>query len=223
MNHYHIVTIFVIFFFPQPTPAPVPRCSPFFIINKLAEFNNLMSDSNPYFPTPPCEYGNAMNALRAGDFRSVFVLAEPAKIPLHNFYELVWFMKTGFPRFLRMVTGKQKFITDPKILRERYKHHTPYPRTVQLGQGTKRRPEIIDNFDAYKFVVGDKIRTLAREGPDKYHKPYTPQGPLPGSNKATLSKPSKPRELTRNQPRPQNLISSGQGGWRPIVSPYTSG
>ena len=82
-----------------------------FIINKLAEFNNLMSDSNPYFPMPPCEYGNAMNALRAGDFRSVFVLAEPAKIPLHNFYELVWFMKTGFPRFLRMVTGKQKFIT----------------------------------------------------------------------------------------------------------------
>ena len=115
----------VIFFFPLPTPAPVPRCSPLFIINKLAEFNNLMSDSNPYFPVPPCEYGNAMNALRAGDFRSVFVLAEPTKIPLHNFYELVWFLKTGFPRFMRMVTGKQKFITNPKILRERYKHHTP--------------------------------------------------------------------------------------------------
>ena len=114
----------VIFFFPLPTPAPVPRCSPFFIINKLAEFNNLMSDSNPYFPMPPCEYGNTMNALRAGDFRSVFVLAEPAKIPLHNFYELVWFLKTGFPRFMRMVTGKEKFFTDQKILRERYKHHT---------------------------------------------------------------------------------------------------
>ena len=114
----------VIVFFPLPTPAPVPRCSPFFIINKLAEFNNLMSDSNPYFPMPPCEYGNAMNALRAGDFRSVFVLAEPAKIPLHNFYELVWFLKTGFPRFMRMVTGKEKFFTDQKILRERYKHYT---------------------------------------------------------------------------------------------------
>ena len=49
-----------------------------------------------------------------------------------------------------------------------------YARTVQLGQGTKRRPEIIDNFDAYKSVVGGKIGDLLREGPDKYHKPYTP-------------------------------------------------
>lgn len=235
MNHYHIVTIFVIFFFPLPTPAPVPRCSPLFIINKLAEFNNLMSDSNPYFPVPPCEYGNAMNALRAGDFRSVFVLAEPTKIPLHNFYELVWFLNTGFPRFMRMVTGKQKFITKPKILRERYKHHTPYTRTVQLGQGTKRRPEIIDNFAAYKSVVGGKIRALLREGPDKYNKPYTPQGPLLGSKKARKPVPSKSRANNIHQPQPQpqprprprpetvTLATSGQGGWRPIVSPYTSG
>ena len=43
-----------------------------------------------------------------------------------------------------------------------------------MGQGTKRRPEIIDNFEAYKSVVGGKISALVREGPDKYNKPYTP-------------------------------------------------
>ena len=105
--------------------APVPRCSPFIIINKLAEFNNLMSDSNPYFPMPPCEYGGWRQALARGDLRSVFVLAEPAKIPLHNFYEFVWFLKTGLPRLARMITGKQKFVTDGRILREGYQHHTP--------------------------------------------------------------------------------------------------
>ena len=110
---------------PSPAPAPVPRCSPFIIINKLAEFNNLMSDSNPYFPMPPCEYGGWRQALARGDLRSVFVLAEPAKIPLHNFYEFVWFLKTGLPRLARMITGKQKFVTDGRILREGYQHHTP--------------------------------------------------------------------------------------------------
>ena len=37
-------------------PAPVPRCSPFIIINKLAEWSNLKSDANHYFPVPPCKY-----------------------------------------------------------------------------------------------------------------------------------------------------------------------
>lgn len=174
---------------PHPTPAPVPRCSPFIIINKLAEFNNLMSDSNPYFPMPPCEYGSWQNALAKGDFRSVFVLAEPQKIPLHNFYEFIWFLKTGFPRFLRFLTGKQKFITDDKILREGYQHHTPwvrgftykclyllsrYVRTRQLGENTLRRPEIIDNKRTYKSVILDKIGQLLTRGPDKKRGPYTP-------------------------------------------------
>ena len=123
---YDNVLCFQVFLYlPSPTPAPVPRCSPFIIINKLAEFNNLMSDSNPYFPMPPCEYGSWQNALAKGDLRSIFVLAEPQKIPLHNFYEFVWFWKTGLPRFLRFITGKQKFITDQKILREGYSHYTP--------------------------------------------------------------------------------------------------
>ena len=122
---HHYLLLQVLMLLPQPTPAPVPRCSPFIIINKLAEFNNLMSDSNPYFPMPPCEYGSWQNALRKGDFRSVFVLAEPQKIPLHNFYEFIWFLKTGLPRIARFLTGKQKFITDNRILREGYQHHTP--------------------------------------------------------------------------------------------------
>ena len=40
----------VLLLLPTPTPAPVPRCSPFVFINKLAEFSNIWSDSNPYFP-----------------------------------------------------------------------------------------------------------------------------------------------------------------------------
>ena len=45
----------VLALFVQPTPAPVPRCSPMIIINKLAESSNILSDSNPYFPVPPCK------------------------------------------------------------------------------------------------------------------------------------------------------------------------
>jgi len=183
---YYVITAFVFLHLPSPAPAPVPRCSPFIIINKLAEFNNLMSDSNPYFPMPPCEYGGWRQALARGDLRSVFVLAEPAKIPLHNFYEFVWFLKTGLPRLARMITGKQKFVTDGRILREGYQHHTPYVRTRQLGENTRRRPEIIDNKRTYNSVVSGKIRQLLRRGPDKRRGPYTPQGPLPGRRSLAL-------------------------------------
>ncbi len=44
-----------------------------------------------------------MEALEAGDNRAVWVTAEPHKIPLHNFYEFIWFLKTGGPR---LVTGQ---------------------------------------------------------------------------------------------------------------------
>ena len=127
-EHYFLLTCFlfqVLFCFPQPTPAPVPRCSPFLFINKWAEFNSFWSDSNPYFPLPPCEYGGPLQALAAGDIKAVSVLASPLKIPRHNFYELVWFLKTGFPRLVRMITGKEKLITDPRILREGYKQAGP--------------------------------------------------------------------------------------------------
>ena len=52
-----------------PAPAPVPRCSPFIFINKLAEWTNVWSDSNPYFPVPPCEYGGPLEALARGDLQ----------------------------------------------------------------------------------------------------------------------------------------------------------
>ena len=59
------------------------------------------------------------------NFRSVFILAEPAKIPLHNLYEFVWLLKTGIPRMLRILAGNEAFIADPKILKEGYEHYTP--------------------------------------------------------------------------------------------------
>ena len=77
------------------------RCSPYIIINKLVESNSWTSDSNAYFPVPPCEYGGPREALAAGDYKAVFVMAEPEKIPRHNFYEGLWFMKTGLPRMVR--------------------------------------------------------------------------------------------------------------------------
>ena len=76
------------------------RCSPYIIINKLVESNSWTSDSNAYFPVPPCEYGGPREALAAGDYKAVFVMAEPEKIPRHNFYEGLWFMKTGLPRMV---------------------------------------------------------------------------------------------------------------------------
>ena len=46
------------------------------------------------------EYGGWQEAIDAGDYRAVFVFAEPLKIPRHNFYEFVWLLKTGLPRYV---------------------------------------------------------------------------------------------------------------------------
>jgi len=110
----------------------------------------------------------------------VFVTSQPLNIPLHNLYEFVWLLKTGFPRMVRILAGKEPFEYDTDILREGYQHYTPYVRTGQLGHGTKRRPEIIDNKRTYKAVLGDKVGQLVREGPDKFPTAFTPQGQLPG-------------------------------------------
>ena len=56
------------------------------------------------------EYGGWREALDAEDYRSVFVLAEPAKIPRHNFYEFVWLLKTGGPR----VVSKEREMQNQK-------------------------------------------------------------------------------------------------------------
>ena len=58
-------------------------------------------------------------------FRSVFLLAEPLKIPLHNLYEFVWLLKTGIPRMLRILAGNEAFVADSQILKEGYDHSTP--------------------------------------------------------------------------------------------------
>ena len=57
-----------------------------------------MQISNTVYVHFSGEYGGWREALDAEDYRSVFVLAEPAKIPRHNFYEFVWLLKTGGPR-----------------------------------------------------------------------------------------------------------------------------
>ena len=112
-------------FMVRPVPAPVPRCSPLYLINKVVEATNWASDSNPYFPVPPCEYGGPLAALRAGDLDSVFVSYRKANVPRHNIYEFFWFWKTGLPRLWRMITGRQQFYVDKNILAEKYQHYTP--------------------------------------------------------------------------------------------------
>ena len=66
-----------------------------------------------------------MAALTKGDIRSVLVTSQPLNIPLHNLYEFVWLLKTGFPRMVRILAGKEPFIYDTKILREGFQHSTP--------------------------------------------------------------------------------------------------
>jgi len=165
----------VLCLFVQPTPAPVPRCSPYIIINKLVESNSWTSDSNTYFPVPPCEYGGPREALAAGDYKAVFVMAEPEKIPRHNFYEGLWFMKTGLPRMMRYLAGGEKYYFSRDILNEGYQHSTPHVRTHQLGRPTIRNPTVMDSQKLYDSVVKGKIRDLAINGPDtKTQNHYTP-------------------------------------------------
>ena len=88
------------------------------------EWTSLWSDSNAYFPVAPCEYGGPFGALLAGDTKAVFLLEEPEKIPRHNIYELVWFLKTGGTRMARMMLGLEPFVADVNILLEGYQHYT---------------------------------------------------------------------------------------------------
>ena len=57
-----------------------------------------LTDLNKTYVLFTGEHGGWRQALDAGDYRSVFVLAEPLKIPRHNFYEFIWLLKTGGPR-----------------------------------------------------------------------------------------------------------------------------
>ena len=91
---------------------------------QLVEWTSLWSDSNAQFPVGPCEYGGPFGALVAGDTKAVFLLEEPEKIPRHNIYELVWFLKTGGTRMARMMLGLEPFVADVNILLEGYQHYT---------------------------------------------------------------------------------------------------
>lgn len=191
--------------FVPPVPAPVPRCSPFIIINKLVEWTSLWSDSNAQFPVGPCEYGGPFGALLAGDTKAVFLLEEPEKIPRHNIYELVWFLKTGGTRMARMMLGLEPFVADVNILLEGYQHYTRTPRTTQLGHGTQRRPELIDDKDLWKRFVGGKFLSFLVDGPDLRQSTYTPVGPI---RRRTGSRRGPPR---RGPARPR--LESHRDNW----------
>ena len=97
--------------------APVPRCSPFIIINKVPESNSFSADFNPYFPVPECEYGGPLQALMAGDFAAVSLLADGGwKIPRHNAYELLWLFTKGPERLRRIIAGMYGVCIDYIVL-----------------------------------------------------------------------------------------------------------
>jgi len=128
--------------------APVPRCSPFIIINKVPESNSFSADFNPYFPVPECEYGGPLQALMAGDFAAVSLLADGGwKIPRHNAYELLWLFTKGPERLRRIIAGEEEFEFDPSILFEGYSHNRG---TQRIGSGTHRDTSAINNDELFK-------------------------------------------------------------------------
>jgi len=78
------------------------------------------------------------------------------------------FFKTGFPRFLRFITGKQKFVYDKNILFEGYQHYTKYPRTKKVGFKTHRDTSFIDDKNKWKRHMLHKLAVLKTQGPDKF-------------------------------------------------------
>ena len=160
------IIIFSIFFMPGVF-APVPRCSPFaFFINKLMEANSLTSDMNPYFPVPACEYGGPFQAMWAGDYDSVFVLANPGNIPRHNLYELTWIVLKGWPRLQRILAGEEEFEFDPNILLEGYRYDT---RTEQIGGHGVRDTSKIDELEFDSNIMRNIAELLLEdESDDEY-------------------------------------------------------
>ena len=139
----------------QTAFAPVPRCSPFIIINKIPESSNFMNDFNPYFPVPECEYGGPLQAMLAGDFKAVSLLADGAwKIPRHNAYEGLWLFTKGPEKLKKFITGEEEFQFDPSILFEGYSHDRG---TKRIGQDDHRDTTAIDNDYLFKQGIKDLI------------------------------------------------------------------
>ena len=155
-------------------PGPGPQLLPLHHHQQAGGVDLPLVRQQFLFPVGPCEYGGPFRALQEGDYNAVFLLDEPEKVPRHNIYEFVWFLKTGLTRMKRMMLGLEPFQADFNILTEGYQHYTPSIRTTQLGHGTERRPEIIDDPDTFVDFVGGKIRSLFTEGPDLQRTRYTP-------------------------------------------------
>lgn len=114
--------------------APLPPCTPFLFINKLVESNNWSSDMNPYYPVKPCPYQNPRDAPLKLQFASAH---GPGFLMNHAAAELGWFLKTGLPRAMRMLMGREKFQMNRNILKEGYnRHHTGNERVQHFGRKT---------------------------------------------------------------------------------------
>ena len=89
---------------------------------------------NPYYPVKPCPYKNPEKAPLRLRFA---IFSGPAKLLYHVGTELKWFFTTGFPRMSRMMLGREKFLVNPKILREgHHRHFTEKARTRHFGRNT---------------------------------------------------------------------------------------
>ena len=150
----------VLLFLVQTSYAPVPRCSPFIIINKIPESSNFMNDFNPLFPVPECEYGGPLQAMLAGDYASVSLLADGAwKIPRHNFYEVLWLFTKGPAKIKKFLSGEKKFEFDPSIIFEGYSHDRG---TKRIGDDTHRDTTLIENDDLYAKGIQDLLAAEKR-------------------------------------------------------------
>ena len=147
--------VLVVLFLANVSFAPVPRCSPFIIINKIPESTSLGADFNPYFPVPECEYGGPLQAMLAGDFKAVSLLADgPWKIPRHNAYELLWLFTKGPSKIQKYLTGEEEFVFDPSILVEGYSHDRG---TKRLGSNEHRDTTKIDNDELFKQGIHELL------------------------------------------------------------------
>jgi len=165
----------LVLFLPTPSLAPVPRCGPLIIINKVPESQSLISDLNPFFPVPPCEYGGPLQALRAGDYESVFggLPGQLDHIPLfprgelakHNLLEGIHILNKVAPRVAMWLRGEGDLKVNWDILTEGYTHHTQEPRTIQFGHKTHRDPSLLLDDKKFAQHAGGMLDELYAKAP----------------------------------------------------------
>ena len=131
-----VVVVFLLAVNCPSSYAPLPPCTPFLFINKMVESNNWSSDMNPYYPVKPCPYKNPRDAPLKLQFASAH---GPGFLLSHAAAELGWFMKTGLPRAMRMLMGKEKFKMNSNIMKEGYhRHYTGNERVQHFGRRTNK-------------------------------------------------------------------------------------